>query len=277
MNEENPLDEIENEPTDSLINEEVEEKTESTEVEGKAEEKTEKKKQSRSAYRIEQLNTQLREQEREADKKLAEQAEELKILREQSRIKSEPDPDNYADHDQYRDDSTKWKKQEDAKTRQEIRNEILEENRKAKHKEEADKMAENYAEKKREANGVYDNYQASEDKVIEVLRSHGDFAAQIQRSILRAKHSTAIVNYFGENLDKLQELAFKSPEDQAETVWDLNKQLSAKTLKTKSTAPNPTRSEKGGAPRAKASTGGSKHTYIKGETHMERAKRLNGR
>jgi len=86
-----------------------------------------------------------------------------------------------------------------------------------------------------------------------------------------------LVAYLGKNPDELTDIALMNKEDRLYELGKLAAKVKAKSLKTISSAPDPVRSEKVSAPKTKPQFGGSKHVYIKNETFLERAKRINGR
>ena len=259
---------------EEIEKEEIEKPAEG-EVEKNPEESTEekaKKNQNRYSRRVEDLNTKYRTEERRANSL----EQENKELKEASVIETEPDPDDYSDNGKLADDKAKWAKQRDDKIREEGRTEGRNENAKNQQTQKQEKVATGYGKQRVYGDKHFKDFYQSEKTVGDILQSHGDHAVEIRDSILESKNSAAIINHLGDDIDKLQELAFMSPRDQAKAIWALDKELEAKPVKNVSSAPDPPRSEKESAPRPAASSGG-RHIHKKGETFLERARRLNSR
>ena len=229
MTEETPQEELANEPTEPVIESNLEEKAEKP--------KEQKKPDNRYSKRVEELNTKFREEQREKETLAARVAE----LEEQSKIKEEPDPDSYVDDGKLREDQNKWKSQETARIKQEARQELQQENARKAQQEKANKVLTNYGKKRLEGDGKYEGWYESEKKVGDALQSHGEHAAEVRDSILESKNSDAIIDHFGNNPDKLQDIAFLSPREQAKAIWALDKELEGKPAKITS-APDPVRS-----------------------------------
>ena len=237
-------------------------------IEKKPEEK--KKPDNRYSKRVEELNTKFREEERAKFALL----EENKRLREVATIKEEPDEDNYSDPDKYKADKEQWRAQEKEKIKHEARMEIQNEQRQQKQQEKSAKVATQYGEQRVLGNEKFDNWYASETAVGNILTQHREHAVSARDSILEAKNSAAIIDYFGKHPDKLQDIAFLDANDQSKAIWNLDKDLEGKPVKTKTTAPDPVRSEKGGAPRQVIPKGGGYNSSK--ETWKDYCRRKNG-
>jgi hypothetical protein len=261
MTEESALTEIEKEPVTPVVEE-------STEAEGKTEEvKEEKPKENRYSKRVKELNTKFREAERraeDAEKKLSEQAEANKL-------KKAPDPDDYDDGEVPESDKKKWDDQVRADIRNEERIRIKQENADKKQQEKLENGKNAYIKSRADyvkENPEFRKYEVEIDDAVEQWR-----APEIQNIILEAKElGPAIVTHFGNNPDDLLDIASSSPAKRFFKMGQLITKLEAKPVKKTSSAPDPTRPEKGSAKKI-AATGGYDP---KKETFKEFARRSNG-
>lgn len=203
------------------------------------------------------LSDRLREQtyhRREAERKAAELQAKLQEFEAKSKLKVEPDPESYSDRDEYNADKARWIEQEREKIRQEerdrIKNDIYRtESQKKLQADTADYLAGRALVLKDEPK--LHEYEKEIDKIVEIYD-----APEIQNAILRSKKSGArIVQHLGNNPDELEEIASASPQERIFLMGKLSARLEAKTVKTISTAPNPTRSEKGSAQRVNLPAG----------------------
>ena len=222
------------------------------------------------------LSDRLREQtfhRREAERRAEALAKELQEFKSKSVIKSEPDPENYSDRDKYSQDREIWKEQERARIRAEESQNVRKELEREKTQAQFEKQKEGYIAGRTEAikeDANYHEYEKEIDKVVDAFE-----APEIQDLILAAsKQGPKIVKYLGTNTDELEEIASASPKERAYLMGKLVAKLEAKPVKTISSAPNPTRSEKGSAQRPAAPTG---RVFDKSkEAFTSFAKRYNG-
>lgn len=254
--------ESEVEETTTVEGAEVEKEHESPEVE-------KEKAKKRLSDRLKEQTYHRREAERERDALKQKYAE----LEAKSVIKSEPDPEDYADRDKYKEDREAWKEQERKKIRAEEAENIRQEAKNAELHSQFERQKEGYISGRVEAikdDPKYAEYEKEIDKVVDAFE-----APEIQDLILAAsKQGPRIVKYLGTNPDELEEIASASPKERAFLMGKLAAKLEAKPVKTISTAPNPTRSEKGSAPRPNVPTGKS---FDKSkESFTAFAKRING-
>lgn len=224
---------------------------EGVEVEKEADPEVEKERsKKRLSDRLREQTFHRRNAERTADA-LRKENEELKA---RAIPKQEPDPEDYADRDKYTLDRETWKAHERQKIRAEESENIRQEAKKAELQTQFEKQKEGYISGRVEAikdDPKYAEYEKEIDKVVEAFE-----APEIQDLILAAsKQGPRIVKYLGTNPDELEEIASASPKERAYLMGKLVAKLEAKPVKTISTAPNPTRSEKGSAPRPNAPTG----------------------
>ena len=203
------------------------------------------------------LSDRLREQtfhRRQAERERDELKQKYEELASKAVIKSEPDPEDYADRDKYTRDRETWKEQERAKIRAEEAKNIRLEAEKEKYQAQAEKQKEGYLAGRVEAikdDPKYHDYEKEIDKVVDAFD-----APEIQDLILAAsKQGPKIVQYLGTNPDELEEIASASPRERSFLMGKLVAKLEAKPVKTISTAPNPTRSEKGSAQRSATPSG----------------------
>lgn len=255
--------EIEAETTGSATVESVEEVQEAPEVE-------KEKAKRRLSDRNKELTFRLRQTERELEAERKKTAE----ITAKAAIKSEPDPEDYADRNKYTQDREAWKTQERAKIRAEESENIRQEAKRTEHQTQLEKQKEGYISGRVDAikdDPKYHEYEKEIDKVVEAFE-----APEIQDLILAAsKQGPKIVKYLGTNPDELEEIASASPKERAFLMGKLVAKLEAKPVKTISTAPNPTRSEKGSAPRPAAPSG--KSFDPSKETFRQYSQRINGR
>jgi len=209
---------------------------------------------------------------REAERKAEALQRELDEIKSKTVIKREPDPDDYSDRDKYNEDREAWKNQEREKIRSEEERKLkikqADEDRKARLDEQQKAYIAGRAEVIKEEPKFHD-YEKEIDRIVEVYD-----APEIQDTILAAKkQGPKIVKYLGTNPDELEEIASASPKERIFLMGKLVAKLEAKPVKTISTAPNPTRSERGSAPRVQAPTG--KAFDKSKETFPEYAARIN--
>ena len=236
MVEENPLDELKHEPSTPVIDKPDE----------KAEEKgeTEEKKRSRIAQTIGEYKRKLRETELAAQEK----DRIIQELKEKTLLKKEPDKDDYSDYEKYQNDKKQWEQQKEieieAKVTQKLRQKALEREQQVKAEETAKRWAKESAIGKK----TYENFDKSEEEVIAVVRDYG--AGTIRDYIVEHDEKgmgSALVDYLGNNLDKLEKIATLSPTAQAREMARIEKTLEAKPTKTVSSAPDPVNSVRGSA------------------------------
>ena len=273
MTEETPLEELANEPENKLIPEETAEKPAE---EAKSEEAVEadkvvekEKAKRRLSDRLKEQTYQRREAERQADALRAEN-EKLKAS---SKITQEPDPDDYADRDQYNRDKELFTEQEvDNRVNQKLQQE-KERERQAQADREINKKTVEYVTERAKVIEVDSSYREHERDVDDVVKAYG--VPEIHNAILKGG-GPAMVTYLGKHSDELTDIALMSPEDRLFELGKIAAKVKAKSPKKISSAPDPTRSDRGSATQSKA-TGGSKHVFNKNESFKDRAKRLNGR
>ncbi len=222
------------------------------------------------------LSDRLREQtfhRRQAERERDDIKQKYDELASKATIKSEPDPDDYSDRGKYAEDREAWKAQERGKIRAEEAEKIRRESAQSARQSEAEKQKEAYLSSRPDAikeDPKFHDYELEIDKVVEAFD-----APEIQDLILAAsKQGPKIVKYLGTNPDELEEIASASPRERSFLMGKLVAKLEAKPVKTISTAPNPTRSEKGSAPRTGVPSG--KTFDSSKESFKEYAKRING-
>lgn len=241
-----------------------------TVVPSEAEQAEQKEKAKRRlSDRNRELTYRLRQAERELEaerKKNVEQAVKAP--------KTEPDPEDYSDRQKYNQDREAWKEAERARIRAEESEKIKAEAVQAEKAKQFEKQKDGYIKARTDAikeDEKYHEYEKEIDKVVEAFE-----APEIQDLILAAsKHGPKIVSYLGKNPDELEEIASASPRERTFLMGKLVARLEAKPAAPKiSSAPNPTRSEKGGAPRTLVPTG---RAYVpEKESFQAFSKRING-
>ena len=258
----------ENLATEEKEIEEKEIETPSIEVENPTKEEGEKPKDNRYSKRVKELNTKWRESERKA----AELQKQLDDRAESAKIKKEPDPDEFDDLDVYKENKSKWNEQERARIRKEEREAIAQEIQDKKHQENLEAGKNAYIKSRAgyvKENPEFHRFEVEIDEAVEQWQ-----APEIQNIILESKElGPAIVAHFGENPDDLLDIASSSPAKRFFKMGQLITKLEAKPVKKTSSAPDPTRSEKGSAKKIMASDA----PYdSKRETFQEYARRRNG-
>ena len=227
------------------------------------------KARNRLSDRLKEQTYHRRQAEREAEALRKENAE----LKARTAIKSEPDPEDYSDRNKYAEDREAWKKAETAKIKAETEKEIRQKQQQEAQEAQLEKQKEGYLKSRAEVmkdDPKYHEYEKDIDKVVEAFE-----APEIQDLILAAsKQGPLIVSYLGQNPDELEEIASASPRERVFRMGKLIAKLEAKPAKTISTAPNPTRSEKGSAPRTPAPSG--KAYDPSKESFREYSARING-
>jgi len=282
MNEENPLDELENEPTEKLISEEVEEVQEVVEGEEKSEDfvrepltpeqeavRTEKNR-TRYSRRVKRQNDELTQK----DNIIKQQADRIKAYEDANRIKAEPDQDDYVDHDDYKRDQKTYQDQE---VNDRVQAQLTEERNKesqSKANREYNRKAQDYAMKRVDAIDADPKYKSYENSVDDAVNAFN--APEIEQAIVRGG-GTAMVAYLGKHLDELEDIASMGVYDRMYELGQIANKVKAKAPKKISTAPDPVRSDRGSVKASQAKSSGSRHAYIKGESFKERAMRKNGR
>lgn len=223
----------------------------------------------RLSDRNRELTYRLRQTERELEaerKKTAELAVKAP--------KVEPDPEDYSDRQKYTEDREAWKEAERGRIRAEESERLKTEARQAEARQTLEKQKDGYIKGRADAikeDPKFHEYEKEIDKVVDAFE-----APEIQDLILAAsKHGPQIVSYLGKNPDELEEIAGSSPRERIFRMGKLIAKLEAKLAPSKiSSAPNPTRSEKGSAPRVLAPSG-KVYTPEK-ESFQAYAKRING-
>ena len=223
--------------------------------------------------RLSDRNRELTFRLRQAERDLEAERKEKEELKSKFTIKHEPDPDDYSDRDKYTEDREAWKAQERARIRAEETQNISQAQARREHDEKLEKQKEAYLSSRAEAikdDPKFHEYEIEIDKVVETFD-----APEIQDLILAAKkNGPKIVKYLGTNPEALEEIADASPKERAFLMGKLVAKLEAKTVKTISTAPEPTRSERGSAQRVSIPTG---KTYDPSkETFKAYSARING-
>lgn len=276
IKEETPQEELENEPTTPVVEEnldnlDVSEESSEESSEEKEEKAPETKAQARERLsdRNKKLTFQAREAQRERDA-LRKENEELKA---RNALKEKPDPDNYDDHDKLEEDNKRWSQQEEDRIR-------ADERARLKRESEVTEKARNWEQQQQKALKEDPNYIQKETKIIETLKDHAqlisvDSASRVRDLLNSTKSGTKIVSHFYENPDDLEDILDMSPLEQLRAIDAVELKVKAKAPKTISSAPNPTRSERGSATVPTVSVGGSSRK--KNETKEERYARINGR
>ncbi|HET9695726.1 MAG TPA: hypothetical protein VFP40_02590 [Terriglobales bacterium] len=222
------------------------------------------------------LSDRLREQtyhRRQAERERDDLKKKVDELSARTVIKSEPDPEDYSDRGKYAEDREAWKAQERAKIKAEVTQEVHTSTERSRAQAQLEKQKDGYLASRVDAikeDPKFHDYEKEIDKVVEAFD-----APEIQDLILAAsKQGPKIVKYLGTNPDELEEIASASPRERTFLMGKLVAKLEAKPVKTISTAPNPTRSEKGSAPRAAAPSGKSYDPSK--ESFRDYSKRING-
>lgn len=222
------------------------------------------------------LSDRLREQtyhRRQAERERDDLKQKYEALAYKSALKSEPDPEDYSDRAKYAQDKEAWKVQERAKITAEVTQEVQQGQSKAKANAEFEKQKDGYIASRADAikeDPKFHDYEKEIDKVVEAFE-----APEIQDFILAAgKQGPKIVRHLGADPDELEEIASASPKQRIFLMGKLVAKLEAKPIKTISTAPNPTRSEKGSAPRMGVPSG--KTFDSSKESFRDYSKRING-
>lgn len=239
-------------------------------IEGKEQDPAAEKEKAkkRLSDRLRETTWKMRTKERE-NEALRKENDELKAG---AKIKAEPDPDDYADRNKYHEDREAWKTQEREKIRAEEAQNVRKELTLAEKRAQVEKQKEAYISGRVEAikeDPKFHEYELEIDRVVEAFD-----APEIQDLILAAKkNGPRIVSHLGANPDELEEIASASPRERSFLMGKLVAKLEAKPAKTISSAPNPTRSEKGGAQRKEAPKGLAFDKTK--ETFSEYSKRVN--
>lgn len=222
------------------------------------------------------LSDRLKEQTfkwREEQRKSEALAKELQELKAKLTVKSEPKPDSYDDRDKYDQDHEAWIEQERERIRREESEKLTRKQQEAKELEEIRKQEEDYKAGRAGVAKEDPNLSEHEKMIDEVVESYE--APEIRELIYgQRKQGPKLVSYLGNNPDELEKLANASPRERLVLMGKLLAKLEAKPVKTISSAPNPTRSEKGSAQRPAAPTG---RAFDKSkEAFTAFAKRYNG-
>ena len=265
MVEENALEELEQEPETSVVEEE-----EGKEEVKEGEEKKEAPKENRYSKRVKTLNANWREEQRK-NLALTKENEELKAA---NNLKSKPNPDDYEDNPEaLQADNKKWDDQERSKIRKEERESLRQEHEENVQKEKIAKSEKEYVKARSpyiKEDPNFRNYEVEIDNAV----SEYEGAWKIKALILqKPKIGLEIVKHFGKNPDALLKIASSSPSSIDFKMGQLTAQLQAKPVKKSSSAPDPTRSEKGSAKKVTVAKNAPRG---KNETHLEYAKRSNG-
>ena len=232
------------------------------------EEELEKPKDNRYSKRVKELNTKYREAERRA----AELEKRLQEKEEATKLKEAPDPDKFDNESDFKDSQAKWDAQVRDAIRQEERQKIKRELETKKQQEIIDAGKNSYLKKRADYVKEDPNFHKYEVEIDEAVDQWQ--APEIQNIILESKEfGPEIVAYFGKNPDDLLDIASSSPAKRFFKMGQLVTKLQAKTVKKASSAPEPTRSEKGSA-KTVSVTG---NYDPKRETFQEFARRKNGR
>ena len=258
---------------EQLEHESVEvEKTEAIEGQEEKQESPENEKEKakkRLSDRLKEQTFKWREEQRKSEA-LAKEVQELKA---KLTIKDEPRPDSYDDRDKYDRDRGTWEEQERARIRKEESERLTRKQQEEREIEEIRKQEDDY--KAGRAGVAKEDPNLSEhekliDDVVEEYR-----APEIRELIYgQRKQGPKLVSYLGNNPDELEKLANSSPKERLVLMGKLLAKLEAKPVKTISSAPNPTRSEKGSAQRPAAPTG--KAFDKSKESWQAYARRING-
>jgi len=259
--EETALQEIAEESTEPVIDE----KEQGT-AEGK-EEKVEKPKENRYSKRVKDLNTKYRTEERAriaAEKELAE-------IKESKKLKKEPQPEDFEDGIVPESKKKQWANQTREEIRAEERENLKKESKFKKQQKIIDEGKKAYI-KGRSAyvneDPEFHKYEVEIDDIVEEYQ-----APEIQNIILKSKKGLEIVKHFGKNPDDLLDIASSSPADRVYKMGQLTGKLQAKPVKKSSSAPSPTRSEKGSAT---STSLGKNDPRGKNESWSDFCKRKNG-
>jgi len=259
------LEELESEPVEPVIetpeNNEAEEKQE-------GEEKQEKPKENRYSRRVKDLNTKYRQEQREKEAL----QKRLNEIEEKNKLKKEPEPDDYDDGVVPEEIKKKWDNQTRESIREEERNKLKQEQKAKKQAEKWDEGRKLYIKSRADyvkEDPSFGSYEREIDDAVDQFQ-----APEIQNMIVESKElGPAIVSHFGKNPDDLLDIASASPQKRFFKMGQLIAKLEAKPVKKSSSAPAPTRSEKGSAKKVVA---GRNAPRGKNETFAEYARRKNG-
>jgi hypothetical protein len=238
MTEENPLEELKHEPTTPLI-----EKQEEKAVSGESGEVATEKKDDKS--HISRRIGELKREAREAKEALEAERQRRIQLEEATKLKKEPDPNDYADYEKLEADKAIWRSQEKARIKQEIQQEFIAEQQEKAQREQAAKVSQEWAKQREKGAKDFDNWYEHEEDVASVVRTTG--AWNIRDVILESDNGAAIVNYLGKNPKVLKEISNLPPSAQTRRLIRIETDLEAKPRKTISSAPDPVNTVKGSA------------------------------
>ena len=239
MTEENPLTELEHEPTETVLEgQEVEgqegEVSPEEQVEKAAQEKAAKK--QRYSDRVKDLNTKFREEERAGkakDRRIAE-------LEDAAKIKSKPVAGDYEDHDKYLADDKKYSEQE-INDRVNVRFEEKQaESRRDEANKQINKQTEVYVSNRQKAISEDSKY-IEYEKIVDNVNKD---APEIFNAILKGG-GPAMVKYLGQNPDELEDIVLTDPSERMFELGKIAAKVKAKSPKTTSTAPDPNNIGKG--------------------------------
>lgn len=229
----------------------------------------EKPKSNRYSKKIQKLKWEKEETSRqlEAERKRVAELQEL------TKIKSEPDQNDYEDYNKFKADKDLYLKQQEEENEKRIEAQVVHrlEQQQAAQQQEARTMT--WAKQKEYGIKNFEGWNEKEKVVVEYLNEYK--AADLRDEILDSEKGAALVDKLGGDTDKLEELLRLPPLKQAKQLGILEKTLDATPVKKGSSAPDPA---KGIQPSAsvKSNNGQSKYIRKKGESSFDYAKRVNG-
>ena len=240
MIEENPLDELENEPTDKVGGEiEIKEQGEQKQ-EGQEEQQEEDSYSKRVRKTITRYTRRAGEAERKAEEAVKEKealAERIKSLEERLSIKQEPDLEDYVNPEAYRRDVKQWEQQKEQEIRNRIESESREEELKRRLLEQSQSIAQNYASQRTRDIKDDPDLEVNEEILSGIISDYG--AVEMQTAIMSSDVATKLVSYLGKNDDLAEDIAKMTTVKQLKEIYKLETKLGAKPVKKESNAPAP--------------------------------------
>lgn len=210
---------------------------------------------------------------RETERQLAEERKRVAELEELTKLKAEPNQENYDDYNQYKADKEKWQSQIEEENEKRIEAQVthrLEQQQAAKEQEERSLT---WAKQKEYGLKNFDNWQEKEKIVVEYLKEYN--APVLRDEILDSRKGAALVDKLGADVEELENLLSLPPTKQAKRLGILEAKLEATPVKKSSSAPEPAKGTPVSAS-VKTNSGQSKYIRKKGESMTDYAKRVNG-
>jgi len=241
--EETPQAELANEPTAPVIEDKTTSEGLETKEDSKPKEEGHKEKYSR---RVEKSIGRYKYQAEETGRELTAANARIAELEQGQRLPSEPLRENYATEEEHERDTKRWSKQNEQDIRADERAKVQAGNQEREQLRRQQKVSDRYGVDRLEGAKKFDNYQRSENEILAVVQRDGAWAMR-DAIIGSKKNSAEIVNYLGNNLDELDEIASLSRDEQIREIFEIEQKVKAKAPKTVSDAPEPAGKVTGGA------------------------------